>query len=96
MYKVRSGTYYGKRVGSQIPPSTLSRQGTVHQHARSGSTTVIKFTKKVTVPTQAYSWSERACTKTTEQMDGFGLPGAPGSHKCCAATIPDESENKLG
>ncbi len=89
-------TYYGKRNGSRKPPGTLRRQRTIRQRANGATSTVWRFVKTVTVPRTRYSWSLNACTKTTERTDGFGLPGAPGSHMCGAASIPNESPKKLG
>ncbi|MGN6167793.1 MAG: hypothetical protein ACTHQQ_06430 [Solirubrobacteraceae bacterium] len=83
-------TYYGDRVGSQRPPRTLTRQHTVAQNANGARSTVFRFLEKVVVPRRAYAWSMRACTKTTERRDGFGLPGAPGSHRCGREKIPEK------
>ncbi len=90
-------TYYGETVGSRTPPAKLKREQTVRQHAHGTSTSVFKFEHKVVVPNSAYQYEGNFCTKTTEPKDGFGLPGAPGSHNCGAATIPGKSQpNKLG
>lgn len=90
-------TYFGERMGSRKPPSTLKRQKTVHQHAKPGSTTTFKFIKSVVIPNKAYEYDGSFCTKTTEGTDGFGLRGAPGSHMCGAAKIPSKtSVYKLG
>lgn len=83
-------TYYGNRVGSEKPPRSLTRQGNVPQNANGASSTVFRFAKKVTVPRKSYAWSMSACTKTTEPSDGFGLPGAPGSHRCGQEKIPEK------
>ncbi|HZO79786.1 MAG TPA: hypothetical protein VFB39_17240 [Solirubrobacteraceae bacterium] len=90
-------TYYGITVGSRKPPKTLERQRTVSQRAHGDSTTTFEFSHKVVVPKSAYQEEGNFCTKTSERKDGFGVPGAPGSHKCGAAKIPgDTSPNKLG
>ncbi|MBV9534076.1 MAG: hypothetical protein JO321_01550 [Solirubrobacterales bacterium] len=83
-------TYYRERSGSQKPPRTLIRQRNVKQNANGASATIFRFSKQVVVPRSSYSWSMSACTKTTEPEDGFGLPGAPGSHRCGQAKIPEK------
>jgi hypothetical protein len=90
-------TYFGETKGSQTDPRTLHRKRNVRQHSHDKSTTVINIVMRVTVPHGAYFLAANFCTKTTERTDGFGVPGAPGSHKCGAATIPGKSNiNKLG
>lgn len=90
-------TYFGETFGSETTPKTLKRGTTDRQHLRGKSSTVVKFAKRVTVPHKAYFMEANFCTKTTERKDGFGLPGAPGSHMCGAKTIPGKaSVNKLG
>lgn len=90
-------TYYGIRRGEEKQPSTVKRQKTISQHANSASTTLVKFVKSVVVPSTAYFMEATVCTKTTEPQDGFGLPGAPGSHMCGRKTIPGNiSIYKLG
>jgi hypothetical protein len=90
-------TYYGQRVGSRKPPRTLTRQKTAHQRPYTATTTFFKFAKRIVVPHSAYEYEGNFCTKTTERTDGFGLPGAPGSHMCGKANIPGKtSVYKLG
>ena len=84
-------TYYGSRIGSQKPPRTLTRQANVKQNANGARATIFRFFKKILIPPgTSYTWRMSACTKTTEPRDGFGLPGAPGSHRCGRATIPEK------
>ncbi len=90
-------TYFGEHVGSRKPPHTLKRAKTAHQHAHPPNTTIFKFAKALTVPTSAYEYEGSFCTKTTERTDGFGVPGAPGSHMCGKARIPGSTPvNDLG
>ena len=90
-------TYFGETKGSENTPKTLKRQMNVRQNSHGKSATVFRFVKKVTVPHGAYFLEANMCTRTTERTDGFGLPGAPGSHMCGKKTIPGNvSINKLG
>ncbi len=89
--------YYGQRNGQQKPPSTLTLQGTVAQHARSGNTTHVSVTPQFTVPNSAWAFQLSVCTQTTEPTDGLGLPGAPGSHHCGSPSITyRQSTGSLG
>lgn len=90
-------TYFGQRRGSETDPTTLHRQKNVRQHRHGKNTTVFNFIQRVTVPHEAYYLEGQFCTKTTERTDGFGVPGAPGSHRCGAATVPGKANvYKLG
>ncbi len=101
VYKQESGkpvyAYYAIRHGSQTPPSTLKRQRNLRQHAHKGNGTIVNFVKKFVITHAAYDQQGNFCTKTSERTDGFGLPGAPGSHMCGAKRIPGNTPiYKLG
>lgn len=102
VYKEEKGkpvyAYYAIRYGSrEQTPRTLKRQHNLRQHSRGKGTTEFGFTRKFVVGRKAWDIGVNFCTQTTERTDGFGLPGAPGSHMCGAKTIPGKASiNKLG
>jgi hypothetical protein len=80
-------TYFAENGRADKPPKMLKRQKNVRQHSHAKSETMFKFAKRVMLPNHAWYLAGNFCTKTTEQTDGFGLPGAPGSHMCGAKAI---------
>ncbi len=78
--------YYGQRSGSAQPPKRLHLAETVEQRARAHHRTAVTITHRVRLP-RLYRFALVACTRTSERVDGLGLPGAPGSRGCGDATI---------
>jgi hypothetical protein len=79
--------YYAQRNGSERPPRSLSLQGRTHQQAGAGTSTRINVVRSITVPNGAWVFYVVACTQTSAQSDGIGLPVATGSHHCGDSAI---------
>ncbi len=78
--------YYGQRSGSAEPPKRLYLAETVEQRALDRHRTAVAITHRVRLP-RLYRFALVACTRTSERVDGLGLPGAPGSRGCGDRTI---------
>ena len=78
--------YYGQRSGSAEPPKRLHLAETVEQRALAAHRTAVAITHRVRLP-RLYRFALVACTRTSERVDGLGLPGAPGSRGCGDRTI---------
>jgi hypothetical protein len=78
--------YYGQRTGSAKPPKRLRHAETVEQRELSHHRTRVVITHPVRL-SGLYRFALVACTRTSERVDGLGLPGAPGSRGCGDHTI---------
>jgi hypothetical protein len=81
--------YFAECFGCSAPPATLARQGTVSQSQRRSGAAHVSISQRFTVKAgQRYRWDLAPCLQSTEQSNGFGLPGRPGSHHCGSASVP--------
>jgi hypothetical protein len=78
--------YYGQRTGSAEPPKRLRLAEIVEQRELPHHRTGVVITHRVRL-SRLYRFALVACTRTSERVDGLGLPGAPGSHGCGDHTI---------
>jgi hypothetical protein len=88
--------YYGQRSGSGEAPKRLHLAETVEQRALPHHRTAVSIAHRVHLA-RVYRFALVACTRTSERVDGLGLPGAPGSRGCGDRTISyDQSRHWLG
>jgi hypothetical protein len=80
--------YFAECFGCSAVPSTLHRQKGVSQHRTGPNTAQVSISQSFTVRAgQRYRWYLAPCLQSTERGNGFGLPGAPGSHHCGSPTV---------
>lgn len=81
--------YFDECFGCSATPSTLQLQRTVAQNPSGGDSAHVAIRQRFSVKAgQAYRWYLAPCLQTTERNNGFGLPGAPGSHHCGSSSVP--------
>jgi hypothetical protein len=88
--------YYGQRNRSGSPPRRLRLVRTFPQRPLGHHTTAVTARHEVRFP-RVYRFAFAACLPTSERLDGVGVPGKPGSHRCGAPSITfRESRHWLG
>lgn len=79
--------YYGQRNGSRRYPQVMALQEpTYPQLPGVPGSTHLEITRPIVLPGTDWRMYWTACSQTSEQLDGLGLPGAPGSHGCGGPT----------
>lgn len=79
--------YFGQRDGSRSYPRVLALEDTTYPQLPSGTGSArVVISRSMALPGTDWAMFWVACTQTSAQADGFGLPGPPGSNGCGGPT----------
>jgi hypothetical protein len=89
--------YFGQHNGGPGPPNRLELRKQVSQQPLAANKTKVSVTVRHKIPAGEWHWIIAFCAKTSERVDGLGLPGAPGSHHCGQESITfEQARGSLG
>lgn len=74
--------YYGRCDGCKHYPSSLNLVGRAKLHPRPGATSRVIIKRPISISRTGFKFYLSSCLQLSEQVDGLGLPGPPGSHHC--------------